>query len=407
VNKPSLTLITFLLLGISYLIAGDKGCGKLPPKLEVCYSSNVTLNATDNIFTKPEYSAAFDGFSYLTSGNSNAVNFKSGNLSIGTWIFPEALNGRRVLLNKLFGKKAPYGSYFFYLQDGIPRFTIKIHGGTEKSAVMVQSNQPLKLREWVFLSVICNADSGYIRLYVNGIKKDQIPWSGRFYSIDNEELTIGAIKQNIPKLVYKDYFIGLIDNIRIWKKVVPIKQMLTRNILKDSLLLAYEFNDSNSQSITSDASNKSLNANLIGIKFVPITSTFYKKSAIKYSWSTGDSTSIIKLSPIKSEWIKLIIKTYAGICKDSTELIVNPSEIKIGGKSVVIQKSSEQYGVPFNPGSKYEWDVLGGEILGASIGNSVMVIWGKKGKGLISVQETTKKGCKGLSYSLDIDKRKK
>lgn len=55
---------------------------------------------------------------------------------------------------------------------------------------------------------------------------------------------------------------------------------------------------------------------------------------------------------------------------------------------------------PLNPGSTYQWEATGGDIIGTAQADSLVVFWDTEGDGLIKVTETTAFGCVGTSSVL-------
>jgi hypothetical protein len=207
-------------------------------------------------------------------------------------------------------------------------------------------------------------------------------------------------------------FIGLIDNIRIWEKPLSIKEIILRNYTQDALLLSYTFRDggafqrNNYQNIK-DVSKNGLHAtgfNVVTSEDIP---PIFRSSPVTYKWTSGDTLSTISVAPKEPTLYKVAISQLNSIIEDSVLIIPLPSPPTIKGETSVIKNSVQEYSTPLVSGSQYQWMVSGGNIITGQNSPILNVEWGKKGKGAITLQETTIKGCKSDLVGIQVEIKKK
>lgn len=90
---------------------------------------------------------------------------------------------------------------------------------TKDSTLLVAKNAPISLDTWQHLA-INNRTNGSTLIYLNGEEILQIPTNQKA-NLAADHLVIGADryhdKDSITKWAYQNYFIGIIDEIRLWK----------------------------------------------------------------------------------------------------------------------------------------------------------------------------------------------
>lgn len=93
-------------------------------------------------------------------------------------------------------------------------------------------------------------------------------------------------------------------------------------------------------------------------------------------------------------------------CNDSAyysvKVLANPANISITGPSIIKNGSSQNYSVPLNLGSTYNWSVINGTIL-SNGANRIQIKWGTAGiAGVLQVMETGSNGCPGSVASYNV-----
>ncbi|MFP4369258.1 MAG: choice-of-anchor D domain-containing protein [Candidatus Kapaibacterium sp.] len=127
---------------------------------------------------------------------------------------------------------------------------------------------------------------------------------------------------------------------------------------------------------------------------------------IVYHWqvSGGEFMGSSKSNVVKVKWgnnpagwLKLVKTMGSGGCSDSSEITVtitpNPEPV-ISGSHNVCEGGLETYKSEFDSDIEYTWNVTGGIIKSDNKGNEIIVEWGKKAKGKISLIQVNKNsGC--------------
>jgi gliding motility-associated-like protein len=118
-----------------------------------------------------------------------------------------------------------------------------------------------------------------------------------------------------------------------------------------------------------------------------------------YSWSTGDNTASITVSPTTQT--TYTVTGYVGECPSNPTSVTvyvdpTPSPSISGDVSVCENSTNVVYSTQNNSGNTYSWSVNGGTIVSGQNTNSIVVNWGTSGSGTVSVQETNPNtGCSG------------
>ncbi|MBW8050741.1 MAG: T9SS type A sorting domain-containing protein [Cytophagales bacterium] len=73
------------------------------------------------------------------------------------------------------------------------------------------------------------------------------------------------------------------------------------------------------------------------------------------------------------------------------------------GSVNVSENTIENYSVPYNSGSIYNWSVTGGNLVSGNLTDSINIQWGTTGIGLITAVETDSMGCIGNTVSLSVN----
>jgi gliding motility-associated-like protein len=126
-----------------------------------------------------------------------------------------------------------------------------------------------------------------------------------------------------------------------------------------------------------------------------------------YSWQVTGGTILGAATGIKIDvrWngpglgsVK-VTETNSSSCINYSEksVIINPTpEPVISGKSSACAFTVETYSVAGPPTDTYIWSVIGGGIVGFSVGNSVDILWGAPGAGTVSVRQINSSNCDSM-----------
>jgi PKD repeat protein len=115
------------------------------------------------------------------------------------WIKPENLSGNRTVVGKV-----SQGKDFALMMTG-DKISVLIHDATRR---YVTSNDPLTMGQWYHVAGVYDPSSGMVRLYVDGVLKQEAEWTPDTSNTD--PLMIG--KSNCCS----EYFYGTIDDVRVW-----------------------------------------------------------------------------------------------------------------------------------------------------------------------------------------------
>ncbi len=146
----------------------------------------------------------FDGSDYISIPHSTTLNMQDS-LSFSVWVKPESLSGTRMV----FGK-SNYTTKTNYLLRIKPSGYIQweYNGYTNTDSV------PLQINTWSHIVVTASGPGQVKRVYINNqLVKETLTSSGPFGMITNP-FTIGYASYG------SEYFVGAIDDIRMYNKVL-------------------------------------------------------------------------------------------------------------------------------------------------------------------------------------------
>ncbi|MBS3915111.1 MAG: gliding motility-associated C-terminal domain-containing protein [Bacteroidetes bacterium] len=131
-----------------------------------------------------------------------------------------------------------------------------------------------------------------------------------------------------------------------------------------------------------------------------------------YNWSVtggailkGQSTNIIDVQwGATGSGTVTITQTSDKGCDSTLSRTINiqptPAPV-VSGPDSTCSNRIYTYSVTAIPGSTYDWIITRGSIVGSATGNSIRILWGADGQGLVSVKQTSAAGCDSL-VSLDV-----
>ena len=151
----------------------------------------------------------FDGNDYISIPHSTTLNMQDS-LSFSVWVKPETLSGTRMV----FGK-SNYATKTNYLLRIKPSGYIQweYNGYTDTDSI------PLQINTWSHIVVTASGPGQVKRVYINNqLVKETLTSSGPFGIITNP-FTIGYASYG------NEYFIGAIDDIRMYNKVLSVSEI--------------------------------------------------------------------------------------------------------------------------------------------------------------------------------------
>ncbi len=96
----------------------------------------------------------------------------------------------------------------------------------------------------------------------------------------------------------------------------------------------------------------------------------------------------------------------AGPVSNATEIQVDATPMpEISGVTMICNDEEAEYSVTETTGNTYVWNVTGGTVVGGAGTNTITVLWGNPGMGMVSLTETSAADCEGISgdYEVTID----
>ena len=187
------------------------------------YGNDGTVNGatlTIDRFGNPDSAYAFDGASYIDMGNDTSINI-AGSLTLSTWLKVDdlqAISSGQALVGKFGPSHGPVEDNQYMLQLG-PGGTIGFNPYDDAGVQGVSYNLPNSLSgKW--LHVVGTYGSNVGSLYLNGALVAQNNNIGATPYQSNINLTLGATPFDGPEDRLKRYFIGSLDDTRIYNSAL-------------------------------------------------------------------------------------------------------------------------------------------------------------------------------------------
>ena len=120
-----------------------------------------------------------------------------------------------------------------------------------------------------------------------------------------------------------------------------------------------------------------------------------KKSTLSYTWSTGETDSVITVSPMTATTYYLTTIHRGNTFIDSIRVDVNEASVDIFGQTKIHERQiNHAYYTEYHEGSVYQWEVTGNaELASSNGGSSILVNFKDPGYAYIKVTETNKHAC--------------
>lgn len=108
-------------------------------------------------------------------------------------------------------------------------------------------------------------------------------------------------------------------------------------------------------------------------------------TSLDVRWINGGN-AIISLTEVNSYGCDSTVTINATI-------MPKPAPRLNGPQGVCIMDTATYFVTPYVPGDFYNWNVIGGSIIGFGVGDSIQVLWSSIGQGQVIVQEIAPSGC--------------
>ncbi|HIA37023.1 MAG TPA: hypothetical protein EYN89_09930, partial [Flavobacteriales bacterium] len=326
-TKPP-TIMKKLLLVLTLLISltclGQTPCDSLP-KIEqgdqtICIGDSVELNIIPS-----GYSLEFDGVDdYVDLGNSADFDFSTSPLTVMCWVNVRGRDWYNAVVAKSNG--SDHGWYIALQTDGGANDGEFVFSGVNPGdRFIVHSNDKFIYDKWYHVAAI--HENGKQEFYLNGVLTDTDLTHS--YDIFNTatNLLIGD-NQN-------DNFDGFIDEVMLWDKVLTSQQiqqyMNCSPIGNESNLVGYWDFEEGSGTTTSDQTSNGNDGSLInGVNWSTNVPNIACYSTYDYTWSTGDTTTSITVSPSATTTYSVIVDDGITTCSDSVTVAVTNPQVNLG-----------------------------------------------------------------------------
>ena len=253
--------------------------------------------------------ANFSGTNYINIPNSSSFLHSSNNLSVEAWINPSAYTTgsgtASIIAGKVFTNQSR--EYFYYLSPtGQLVVSIFDNSNTNYEAT---STKIISLNTWSHVSFSYNGSTGIISIYINGVLDSNTSVGIVTIAQTSINPVIGAYW--LSGNTVRDYFLGLIDEVRIWDVVrsqAQIQSAMCHNLIgNETGLNAYYTFDETSGTIANDLTGNANTATLVSFPAVETNNRSYSgapvgNASVSYysaqpaSWS-GQTFTLNSITP--------------------------------------------------------------------------------------------------------------
>ncbi|MCH8330176.1 MAG: T9SS type A sorting domain-containing protein [Bacteroidetes bacterium] len=286
-------LIILILASVTTTAYGQDCCQINENDTTVCLGSTVSYSVSAKT---NNYSVEFDGTNYINCDSS--VNLKgTGDMTIMAWINPSS-STTNWIVNKGSFSTAGYGVYNLWLENGIPKATIRF-SPSSPFYIHLTGSSAIPFNAWTHFALVADSVAGEIRFYVNGVLEHDTVWNGIYYGNITSDLLIGCYYKSDGG-GYIRYFDGRIDEVSVWGRALSAEDILETmncglNVSQQTDLIGFWDLDDGSGTTTVDQTSNGNDGTLIS---GPTWSTDVPfGSGFTYIWSTGDTTSSVSVSP--------------------------------------------------------------------------------------------------------------
>ncbi len=202
----------------------------------------------------------FDGQNnYLEISSSSELNL--GNIdevSFSFWMMPTKLKQESALVWKLYPRENTWNGWGIGIRNQKLLFTISTK---DNGVFQLFSNTDISPLKWTFVAVTYDKKTGDATIFVNG-EKDA------FQKMEGE-LTSNDLPLRIAYGKSGDYFAGVIDEVRMYKRILSPEEVKNYKngripFKEDSLVFFHHFNEGKGEIAMDDGPNQKYHAQLIG-----------------------------------------------------------------------------------------------------------------------------------------------
>ncbi|MBL8994171.1 MAG: LamG domain-containing protein [Spirochaetia bacterium] len=146
--------------------------------------------------------------------------FGRSSFTVACWIHPNRFDIESTQKQRRFFGFEKWPDYFVVgdvMSDGKLNFSVGGRSGTNAPGVnaSLYAKDPVPLKEWTHVVMVCDRETGVLRVYINGFLSSVLPVPQNFSESVNlsgdKPVTVGSIWQS---------FDGLVDELKIWKRVL-------------------------------------------------------------------------------------------------------------------------------------------------------------------------------------------
>ena len=272
---------------------------------------------------------------------NNPALQKSGDITIEMWIYNYGTNDNR----NIFYKNRTAEGVIWIGSATSSNNVLVYQYGQGVSYRSFTSNSSIEPNKWTHIALVRNLSAGKLYWYING-------------NLDKEETTDYSYVATSTNPIYIGYsgtkFNGLLDEFRMWNKaltkeeikdVINNKLSITQN---QNTILNLEFDNNNLDSIYDSSPNK-----INGLLQYDGILSKNNSSLLRYSWSNGDTTSSIEVSP--SVISTYTVTVYNNNTNRTEDVVVNVYENAFTLSENKIVKAGENVELIASGANSYSW----------------------------------------------------
>ncbi|HOM16014.1 MAG TPA: sialidase domain-containing protein [Thermoguttaceae bacterium] len=169
----------------------------------------------------PDTAVRFNGTnSYVNAGNDPDLNGNWSGLTVAAWVYPDALNGVRLIAGK-WAQTIAHDHFGLFLSNGKLLFAVANGAQAENG---FSSTSSLVANQWQFVVGTWDATTNQYSLYINGVLDSTGTRSATGLNTSSgAPLGIGAQISNTGSV--SRYFSGLIDEVAIYNRALSAQEI--------------------------------------------------------------------------------------------------------------------------------------------------------------------------------------
>jgi gliding motility-associated-like protein len=281
----------------------------------VCLGETATLTVSPNGGVSTEHALAFDGNGDFVISPYDA-SFNVSNITIEAWVYSSNFSQNGFI----FEKGAVNTQYSLFFEGG----TLKFRNGGATFAI---NSASIGFTNNAWHHVAATYDGAQKKIYVDGALAGTQNYTGTFAT--NTQGTIigayGAAGAN------SYFFNGKIDEVRVWnlaRTATEIAESYNTTLPPNStgLIGYWPMEEGSGNVIENLVTQTNSNAFAGNTAFVSSDAPISGSNSLSYSWSNGDTTNTIDVSPNSTTTYYVTITDGFAECYDSiTVTVVNPN----------------------------------------------------------------------------------